>query len=656
MPIQVQTPDGNIAEFPDGMPHDQIEKVLQQHYAPKPNSLVDAARAIPGGLAQGVTGIAGLPGTVSDLASSGLDYLANKVTGANIHTGNSPLSSSKLTDLAGAPTGGYYQPQTTLGKYAETAASFAPALFGGEASIPARSLGRVLAPAAGAQFAGSVVPDSDPALKGLAETGGAVAAGGLAGGARALGRALLGPKPSDAELARQYTEGLIDSQGTTHAAMGTVPATKGATAAEAIGPSGISALATLGRRPGTTGEALSDALLARSNLAPARIQADFATAAGIDPAAAQGKFDAILDAGQKRAGPLYKDAYAQNQNIASPLLDKILETPAGKQALSDARVKMQNDMTLLGTPDADLIDQAKEGGTAIPTKGVASGMKLRVYDYVKRSLDDQIDAAYRAGNSNEGNIIKGLKTSLVNELDKADITAQAGPNSTKAAGGSYAQARAAAGDYLSAKQAFEDAGDHILNPNVPASEVKSYFADLSDTGKEAYKAGLANKVFMQAQNGRLSPRILSTPAIRGKLEATLGKPNTDQFLDQVSQELSLAKSGARMMPNTNSPTADILLSAGAQDHGKNLEAGAAGARALGHALSGNVFGAVGGGLTAARHFFPDMVRSGGLSEGARNEAGKLLMSSPQDYTASLANLPPALPKAKLYHQLLMLNK
>lgn len=622
----------------------------------KPNSFIDAVRAIPGGLVKGVTGIAGLPGTVSDLASSGLDYLANKLTGANIHTSNNPLSASKLTDVAGKPTGGFYQPQTTLGKYAETAATFAPAAFGGEASLPARLMGRVLAPAAGSMAAGAAVPDSDPTLKGIAETGGAVLGGGLAGGSRALGRALLGPKKSVPEIARDYTESLVDGQGTTHPAIATVPAGKGATAAEAIGPSGISALATLGRRPGTTGEALSDALLARSNLAPARMQADFAQAAGIDPAAAQGKFDNILEAGQKRAAPLYKDAYAQNQNIASPMLDKILETPAGKQALSDARVKMQNDMSLMGTPDADLMDQAKEGATAIPSKGVASGMKLRVYDYVKQSLDDQIDAAYRGGNKNEGNIIKGLKNSLVKQLDQADVTAQAGPNSLKPEGGSYSQARKAAGDYLGAKQAFEDAGDHILNPNVPVTEVQKYFGDLSDTGQGAYKAGIANRVFMQAQNGRLSPRILNTPAIRGKLEATLGKPNTDEFLSRVNQELSLAKSGARMMPNTNSITADILMNAGAQDHGKNIEAGLAGTRAIGHALTGNIPGAVAGGLSAARHFFPDLVKSGGLNEAGRNEAGRLLMLSPQEYVNQVKQLPPPQQNAKLLSQLLMLNK
>ena len=32
MPVRVQLPDGNIAEFPDGMPPQEIEAVLQRQF------------------------------------------------------------------------------------------------------------------------------------------------------------------------------------------------------------------------------------------------------------------------------------------------------------------------------------------------------------------------------------------------------------------------------------------------------------------------------------------------------------------------------------------------------------------------------------------------------------------------------------------------
>jgi len=138
MPFDVEMPDGTvIQDVPEGTTKDQIAAKYQAHIgSSKPNSLVDAARTIPGGLAQGVTGLVGIPGTISDAMSHGLDYLANKVTGQNIDTGKSPLSGQSLSDFVSKPTGGYYQPQTTAGKYVNTIAQFAPAALGPEGLIP----------------------------------------------------------------------------------------------------------------------------------------------------------------------------------------------------------------------------------------------------------------------------------------------------------------------------------------------------------------------------------------------------------------------------------------------------------------------------------------------------------------------------------------
>lgn len=157
----------------------------------KPNSLVDAARSLPGGLVKGITGLAGLPGTLSDLASSGLDYVANKVTGADIHTDKSPLSGAALANVASKPTGGFYEPQTTAGHYAETAAEFAPAAFGGQASLAQRALGRVLAPAVTSETAGQVAGGTP--YESAARLGGALLGGSpsvVTAGTRAVGNAL----------------------------------------------------------------------------------------------------------------------------------------------------------------------------------------------------------------------------------------------------------------------------------------------------------------------------------------------------------------------------------------------------------------------------------------------------------------------------------
>lgn len=153
----------------------------------------------------------------------------------------------------------------------------------------------------------------------------------------------------------------------------------------------------------------------------------------------------ITDDLQKKAGPLYNEAFQANKSIASPTLDKLIETPAGRKAFAQARTILQNEGTRLGIPDKELGEIARELG--IKSKGgVASGLKLQTYDLVKRGLDDMI--ANEISRSSPGTTsatarsLISLKKQLVNELDKIDVTGIAGPNSLKAEGGAYARARA----------------------------------------------------------------------------------------------------------------------------------------------------------------------------------------------------------------------
>lgn len=161
--------------------------------------------------------------------------------------------------------------------------------------------------------------------------------------------------------------------------------------------------------------------------------------------AAETAIDAMKTARAAKAGPFYDDAFSKNIAMDSPRLRKLEQTPAMRQAFAQAREKMQNSMTRLGVTDAELTQLAKEagieGGDNVPKAGVANGLRLEFWDYVKRGLDDQIGAAQRAGKNDDARILTGLKQKLVSELDSLDVTAAAGPNSTKASGGSYKQAR-----------------------------------------------------------------------------------------------------------------------------------------------------------------------------------------------------------------------
>lgn len=176
MPITAQSADGNLHEFPDGTPDAVIDKVMKAYAAEKapkgPNSYVDAARSIPGGLAKGVAAVAGLPGDVQQW-----------ITGESRAT--SLPTSEGIGNAIAAPFGGFYEPQTTAGKYAETIASFAPA-----AAVPgsiAARVARVAVPGAASEAAGQATEGTwaEP----YARVGGALLGGGVMPLARTAGRA-----------------------------------------------------------------------------------------------------------------------------------------------------------------------------------------------------------------------------------------------------------------------------------------------------------------------------------------------------------------------------------------------------------------------------------------------------------------------------------
>lgn len=199
MPVyEITSPDGKTYEVtaPDGASHDEVLAYAQHHYhttsshQEKPSSLIDAARSIPGGLAKGVSAIAGFPGDVLDMtnrlqnkyldvpltrALSG-DAAADKMAKIGAHVQPILPTSDKISSTISRPTGGYYEPTTAAGKYAETIASFLPSAVGGVAGVGGR-LARAAISGAASEGAGQATEGTP--LEPYARVAGALA-GGLA--------------------------------------------------------------------------------------------------------------------------------------------------------------------------------------------------------------------------------------------------------------------------------------------------------------------------------------------------------------------------------------------------------------------------------------------------------------------------------------------
>jgi hypothetical protein len=77
MPTQVQLPDGNIGEFPDGMSHEQIESALQRQYPKQSPPQPDAASRFGSAAAAPVAGaVGGVYHAVTDPAHGGVEKAA----------------------------------------------------------------------------------------------------------------------------------------------------------------------------------------------------------------------------------------------------------------------------------------------------------------------------------------------------------------------------------------------------------------------------------------------------------------------------------------------------------------------------------------------------------------------------------------------------
>lgn len=178
--------------------------------------------------------------------------------------------------------------------------------------------------------------------------------------------------------------------------------------------------------------------------------------------AAAGTIKAAKDARSAKAGPIYEEAFAANSSLASPEINLILRTPAGKQALKDAAEIMQNDRSFMALPDPEKTALVNElvsiGKMEAPNTGVgvASGLKMRSLDYIKKALDYKYQELAAAGRLGEARPIKNLAKALRNEMDALDTTKVTTPvrgpdgrftGETVTSKGKYAEARAAfAGD------------------------------------------------------------------------------------------------------------------------------------------------------------------------------------------------------------------
>jgi hypothetical protein len=357
------------------------------------------------------------------------------------------------------------------------------------------------------------------------------------------------------------------------------------TLAEAIGdPDMMAKAGQLAIKPQTKGQALSffNGRLDNASNAIQRMGDTISPESSVDEAStvvggsAQDAINKIYKNMQDQAAPLYQQAYQANKAMETPGINRIINTPAGQTAFQRALVTMQNQMKNVGVSDPELTAQGADAGI-VTGKGIAPGLKLEFLDQVKRELDGMAGEAMNAGNRNQTRVLSGLASNLRDELDNADVTAKAGPNSLVPEGGLYKQARA-----IYAGNAQEDL-PKIQKYLGPLADSDLYPKQVIDKGFSATPQAtqtIAENIGPDASTALAKGKYLQTvgnldegnplalagklktgaPDVAAKWQTLLGPDKYSQFQDLMGT-LRTAQEGSSFIPSKGSLT-NIRTSAG----------------------------------------------------------------------------------------------
>lgn len=487
-------------------------------------------------------------------------------------------------------------------------------------------------PWVGGAIAGGALSDSnDPAGfatdVGLGALGGKAGdiAGGLLGrvvrpayraAARGLGniragRAINALDPDAA--ARQYVGNLMETSGKSLDDLSNTDyLNKPVTSAEAIGPPGVSAVTALSRRTGQTGNYAKSVLTERGEGANDRILDDFSNAIGIHPDAARGDIDALVQAGQNKAAPLFRQATETPGPIWNTDLSRLAKRPAVKKAIAQAANDLMN---------ADI----HPGKLGLPSGGFEGELlpTAQAWDMVRKALRFQVER------DPFGKVIPDSQSPGNFNLNAAtrDLTAEL----RKSIPG-YGDALDVSGDYLSAKNAFDTGQRFIRDTKVTAKQFADKVAGLSGADADAFKGGVANHLFDLAQSNKLNPGLFDKPILRSKILSMFGDEDGTNFLARMKAESDMGKAGGRMMPGTNSTTFEAADAAANHDTFSTLSD-------LFHAAKHSAKGDV---ASAATRIYSILNRKGFFGKEGdtavkiRDASGRMLLMHPQDLSNYLA--------------------
>jgi len=241
--------------------------------------------------------------------------------------------------------------------------------------------------------------------------------------------------------------------------------------------------------------------------------------------------DAIIAKRAADARQLYQQAYA-SPDVSHPDIAEAMKLPAFKAAYA----KGQQLATIEGTP--------------IPKQTDPATMSVRALDYLKRGLNDVIDAGTRGGNMARGEA-RALNARLRTVLDAADTQAPA-----------FAAARSSFAGHSALVDAAEN-GTNFLNGHVTAGDIAADLAAASPGEAQVYRTSAANSILNKIESARgsstgkadLLSKVYDSVGGKAKLRALFPTPEAADAFETKMDRLA-TENATRRFVTTGSQTAD----------------------------------------------------------------------------------------------------
>lgn len=330
----------------------------------------------------------------------------------------------------------------------------------------------------------------------------------------------------------------------------------------------------------------------------------------------------MIESLRAKADPAYEGVFAKGQQVDDPLVNTILQHPTFQDAYRRGQKIAESKALaarLSGDPDYErflLPEIYKPTGkidslTNQPLMELQAVPNLRTLDYVKRGLDDLIDAGFRGQSSvgkGQASALKDLRNQFRDRLD------QLVPE--------YKDVRKMyAGDMeiIDAMRAgINDFGkmDH--------EQVIKMVAGMSDAEKDAFRTGVARdlyaKIMNPSGNFNAAQRIIGSPEMQAKLQPLFDNPaQYDLFKSSLLREAQLFNQANKVLGGSQTGKRAQMREA--------LEEGPGVGEAVANAVTGGFWGSLTGMVARS-------ACSSSLTEPVAERLSKMLMSKdPHDVAA-----------------------